>query len=122
MSLQENNTVTLPSVPANLLIAGPSTEDAQADASRFLVDNSSLLAQTSVDHATTRFQTLMAMYRAIPSWLMMPLFVICLVFFVVIGLPLFIVFTRLVKEPKTLMRISSLISLGWIVAIISIFI
>lgn len=111
-----------PDIPPNFLIANPSTGDAQADASRFLADNSILISASSVDNVHTKFQSMMAMYRAIPSWLMMPLFIVSLVFFIVIGLPVFIVFTKLLQKPKELMRIASLVSLGWIVAVISLFV
>ena len=120
--LKYNDNVSLPTIPANFLIANPSIGDAKDDATRFLMAHSTLMSQSSVDRVHTRFQTGMAIYRQIPSWMMMPLFIICLVFGIVIALPLFIVFVRLFKKKDELMCLSSLVSLGWIVAVLSIFV
>ena len=114
--------MSLPTIPAEFLTADPSTGDAQADASRFLVENSHFLTQSSVDKAYTKYQLIMGIYRSIPSWMMMPLFVICFVIFIVVAVPLFIVFVRLTKNPRELVRIGSLFAFGCIVAIISLFI
>ena len=111
-----------PGVPSDLLIASGSAGDAQADASRFLVENACFLTKSTIDGAQSRYRSLRAIYDGIPSWMMMPLFVICMVVAVVLGIPLFIVFTKLLKDPATFMQLTSLASLGWIVAAIALFV
>ena len=115
--------MSYPTIPPEFLIADPSsTGDAQGDASRFLVENSHFLTESSVDKVYTKYQLIMGIYRSIPSWMMMPLFVICFVIFIVVAVPLFIVFVRLTKNPKELVRIASLFAFGCIVGVISLFI
>ena len=112
----------IPSIPPDFMVARPSMGDAHKDASRFLQENASFMRQSTVDSANTKFNTAMAIYKKIPQWMMMPLFAICMVILVVFGIPLFIVFTRLLQQPDQFMRLASLVSLVWIVGIMALFV
>jgi hypothetical protein len=116
------NTLVIPSIPPDFMVASPSIGDAHEDASRFLRENSMFMKKSTVDSANTKFNTAMTIYKKIPRWMMMPLFAICMVIVVVLGIPLFIVFVELLQNHVTFMRLVSLVSLVWIVGIMALFV
>lgn len=112
----------IPSVPPDFMIASPALGDAKEDASTFLKENIKFMKQTNVDRASSSFMTAMAIYRKIPTWLMMPLFATCMVLAIILGVPLLVVLVKLLEDPQKFMQIASLVSLVWIVGIIGLFI